>query len=71
MDEAVLALRNLARQCSDSSATEALTKHLFAVLGGEWEAGTGGNQGWNQVGWELDPEPAPGEAVDKGTSLHM
>jgi hypothetical protein len=39
MDEAVLALRNLARQCSDSSATEALTKHLFAILGGE--------QGWN------------------------
>lgn len=35
MDEAVLALRNLARQCSDSSATEALTKHLFAILGGE------------------------------------
>uniref|UniRef100_A0A8C6GXV6 Stalled ribosome sensor GCN1 n=1 Tax=Mus spicilegus TaxID=10103 RepID=A0A8C6GXV6_MUSSI len=34
MDEAVLALRNLARQCSDSSATEALTKHLFAILGG-------------------------------------
>lgn len=35
MDEAVLALRNLARQCSDSSAMEALTRHLFAVLGGE------------------------------------
>ena len=35
MDEAVLALRNLARQCSDSSATEALTRHLFAILGGE------------------------------------
>lgn len=34
MDEAVLALRNLSRQCSDSSATEALTKHLFAILGG-------------------------------------
>ncbi|XP_014444459.1 eIF-2-alpha kinase activator GCN1 [Tupaia chinensis] len=34
MDEAVLALRNLARQCSDSTATEALTKHLFAILGG-------------------------------------
>ncbi|XP_006865512.1 PREDICTED: translational activator GCN1 [Chrysochloris asiatica] len=34
MDEAVLALRNLARQCSDSSAMEALSKHLFAVLGG-------------------------------------
>uniref|UniRef100_A0A8C0PFQ9 Stalled ribosome sensor GCN1 n=1 Tax=Canis lupus familiaris TaxID=9615 RepID=A0A8C0PFQ9_CANLF len=34
MDEAVLALRNLARQCSDSSATEALTRHLFAILGG-------------------------------------
>ncbi|XP_032097403.1 eIF-2-alpha kinase activator GCN1 isoform X2 [Sapajus apella] len=34
MDEAVLALRNLARQCSDSSAMEALTKHLFAILGG-------------------------------------
>lgn len=35
MDEAVLALRNLARQCSDSSAMEALTRHLFAILGGE------------------------------------
>uniref|UniRef100_H9Z4P1 Stalled ribosome sensor GCN1 n=1 Tax=Macaca mulatta TaxID=9544 RepID=H9Z4P1_MACMU len=34
MDEAVLALRNLARQCSDSSAMESVTKHLFAVLGG-------------------------------------
>ncbi|KAI6049711.1 GCN1 [Marmota monax] len=34
MDEAVLALRNLARQCSDSSAMEALTRHLFAILGG-------------------------------------
>uniref|UniRef100_A0A2R8ZUA1 Stalled ribosome sensor GCN1 n=1 Tax=Pan paniscus TaxID=9597 RepID=A0A2R8ZUA1_PANPA len=34
MDEAVLALRNLARQCSDSSAMESLTKHLFAILGG-------------------------------------
>ncbi|ERE74489.1 translational activator GCN1-like protein [Cricetulus griseus] len=34
MDEAVLALCNLARQCSDSAATEALTKHLFAILGG-------------------------------------
>ncbi|XP_035113699.2 stalled ribosome sensor GCN1 isoform X1 [Callithrix jacchus] len=34
MDEAVLALRNLARQCSDSSTMEALTKHLFAILGG-------------------------------------
>ncbi|XP_029423052.1 eIF-2-alpha kinase activator GCN1 isoform X3 [Nannospalax galili] len=34
MDEAVLALCNLARQCSDPSATEALTKHLFAILGG-------------------------------------
>lgn len=35
MDEAVLALRNLARQCSDSSAMESVTKHLFAILGGE------------------------------------
>lgn len=35
MDEAVLALRNLAHQCSDSSAMEALTRHLFAILGGE------------------------------------
>ncbi|XP_030743287.1 eIF-2-alpha kinase activator GCN1 [Echinops telfairi] len=34
MDEAVLALRNLARQCSDSSAMETLSKHLFAILGG-------------------------------------
>ncbi|XP_055986980.1 stalled ribosome sensor GCN1 [Sorex fumeus] len=34
MDEAVLALRNLARQCSDPSAIEALTRHLFAILGG-------------------------------------
>lgn len=50
MDEAVLALRNLARQCSDPSATEALTKHLFAILGGELEVGTGGDQAWNWVG---------------------
>lgn len=35
MDEAVLAVRNLARQCSDSSAIEALARHLFAILGGE------------------------------------
>lgn len=35
MDEAVLALRNLARQCSDSSVMEALARHLFAILGGE------------------------------------
>lgn len=35
MDEAVLALRNLAHQCSDSSAMEAVTRHLFAILGGE------------------------------------
>ncbi|XP_012869831.1 PREDICTED: translational activator GCN1 isoform X1 [Dipodomys ordii] len=34
MDEAVLALHNLARQCSDSSAMETLTRHLFAILGG-------------------------------------
>ncbi|KAK2498494.1 hypothetical protein MC885_005115 [Smutsia gigantea] len=34
MDEAVLALWNLAHQCSDSSAMEALTRHLFAILGG-------------------------------------
>ncbi|XP_036209317.1 eIF-2-alpha kinase activator GCN1 isoform X3 [Myotis myotis] len=34
MDEAVLALQNLARQCSDSSAMEAVTRHLFAILGG-------------------------------------
>ncbi|XP_036613862.1 eIF-2-alpha kinase activator GCN1 [Trichosurus vulpecula] len=34
MDEAVVALRNLARQCSDPSAMESLTRHLFAILGG-------------------------------------
>eukprot|EP00069_Balaena_mysticetus_P007902 bmy_05738T0 len=34
MDEAVLALQNLVRQCSDSSAMEALARHLFAILGG-------------------------------------
>ncbi|XP_038618375.1 eIF-2-alpha kinase activator GCN1 [Tachyglossus aculeatus] len=34
MEEAVVALRNLARQCSDSSAVESLARHLFAILGG-------------------------------------
>ncbi|CAJ0964905.1 unnamed protein product [Ranitomeya imitator] len=34
MDEAVVALQNLAHQCSDPSAVEALSKHLFAILGG-------------------------------------
>ncbi|KAG8596974.1 hypothetical protein GDO81_002124 [Engystomops pustulosus] len=34
MDEAVVALQNLAHQCSDPSAVEALGKHLFAILGG-------------------------------------
>lgn len=46
MDEAVLALRNLSRQCSDSSATEALTKHLFAILGGELG---GGHSRWPRL----------------------
>lgn len=71
MDEAVLALRNLARQCSDSTATEALTKHLFAILGGEREGAQEETEVGTAVGWELDPELAPGEAVAKGTSLHM
>ncbi|KAK1156554.1 hypothetical protein AOXY_G25541 [Acipenser oxyrinchus oxyrinchus] len=34
MDEAVLALQTLALQCSDPSAVESLSKHLFAILGG-------------------------------------
>ncbi|KAM4051160.1 stalled ribosome sensor GCN1 isoform 1-T1 [Anomaloglossus baeobatrachus] len=34
MDEAVVALQNLAHQCSDPAAVEALAKHLFAILGG-------------------------------------
>ncbi|XP_072271584.1 stalled ribosome sensor GCN1 [Pyxicephalus adspersus] len=34
MDGAVVALQNLAHQCSDPDAVEALGKHLFAVLGG-------------------------------------
>ncbi|XP_041079614.1 eIF-2-alpha kinase activator GCN1 isoform X2 [Polyodon spathula] len=34
MDEAVLALQNLALQCSDPSAVESVSKHLFAILGG-------------------------------------
>ncbi|XP_043924837.1 eIF-2-alpha kinase activator GCN1 [Protopterus annectens] len=34
MDQAVTALHNLAHQCSDPSAVEAVIKHLFAVLGG-------------------------------------
>ena len=70
MDEAVLALHNLARQCSDSSATEALTKHLFAILGGEQEVGTVGEQGGAGVAGSL-LESAPGEAVDTDTSLHV
>uniref|UniRef100_A0A8U7NTM5 GCN1 activator of EIF2AK4 n=1 Tax=Corvus moneduloides TaxID=1196302 RepID=A0A8U7NTM5_CORMO len=35
MDEAVVALKNLARQCSDPSAVELLGRHLFAILGGD------------------------------------
>lgn len=35
MDEAIIALKNLARQCSDPSTVELLGKHLFAILGGE------------------------------------
>uniref|UniRef100_A0A8C8VR02 TOG domain-containing protein n=1 Tax=Pelusios castaneus TaxID=367368 RepID=A0A8C8VR02_9SAUR len=35
MDEAVVALKNLARQCSDPSAVESLGRHLFAILGGK------------------------------------
>lgn len=31
----MVALQNLAHQCSDSAAVEALAKHLFAILGGE------------------------------------
>ncbi|CAH2295310.1 eIF-2-alpha kinase activator GCN1 [Pelobates cultripes] len=34
MDGAVVALQNLAHQCSDSTAVEALGKHLLAILGG-------------------------------------
>lgn len=54
MDEAVLALRNLARQCSDSAATEALTRHLFAILSGEQGFLAGGVGGWLRCGcWDL------------------
>ncbi|XP_068094819.1 stalled ribosome sensor GCN1 [Hyperolius riggenbachi] len=34
MDGAVVALQNLAHQCSDPAAVEALGRHLFAILGG-------------------------------------
>ncbi|XP_061459241.1 stalled ribosome sensor GCN1 [Rhineura floridana] len=34
MDEAIVALKNLARQCSDPSTVESLGRHLFAILGG-------------------------------------
>ncbi|KAL8180480.1 UNVERIFIED_CONTAM: translational activator of GCN4, partial [Gekko kuhli] len=34
MDEAIVALKNLARQCSDPATVESLGKHLFAILGG-------------------------------------
>ncbi|XP_077163690.1 stalled ribosome sensor GCN1 isoform X1 [Paroedura picta] len=34
MDEAIVALKNLARQCSDPTTVESLGRHLFAILGG-------------------------------------
>ncbi|XP_044304801.1 eIF-2-alpha kinase activator GCN1 [Varanus komodoensis] len=34
MDEAIIALKNLAWQCSDPSTVESLGRHLFAILGG-------------------------------------
>ncbi|XP_072839500.2 stalled ribosome sensor GCN1 [Pogona vitticeps] len=34
MDEAIVALKNLARQCSDPFTVESLGRHLFAILGG-------------------------------------
>ncbi|XP_015280782.1 PREDICTED: translational activator GCN1 [Gekko japonicus] len=34
MDEAIVALKNLARQCSDPATVESLGRHLFAILGG-------------------------------------
>ncbi|XP_075424511.1 stalled ribosome sensor GCN1 isoform X2 [Ascaphus truei] len=34
MDGAVIALQNLAHQCSDPTAVETLGRHLFAILGG-------------------------------------
>ncbi|XP_026540403.1 eIF-2-alpha kinase activator GCN1 [Notechis scutatus] len=34
MDKAVVALKNLALQCSDPSTVESFGKHLFAILGG-------------------------------------
>ncbi|XP_053135159.1 eIF-2-alpha kinase activator GCN1 [Hemicordylus capensis] len=34
MDEAIVALKNLSRQCSDPSTVESLGKHLFTILGG-------------------------------------
>uniref|UniRef100_A0AAY4DUG9 TOG domain-containing protein n=1 Tax=Denticeps clupeoides TaxID=299321 RepID=A0AAY4DUG9_9TELE len=34
MDQAVKALQNLAQQCSDPSALQELTSHLFSILGG-------------------------------------
>uniref|UniRef100_A0AAY4DUR2 TOG domain-containing protein n=1 Tax=Denticeps clupeoides TaxID=299321 RepID=A0AAY4DUR2_9TELE len=35
MDQAVKALQNLAQQCSDPSALQELTSHLFSILGGD------------------------------------
>lgn len=61
MDEAVLALRNLARQCSDSSATEAVTRHLFAILGGEQAFLAGG----------IAEEWVPGPAWDSGLQVSL
>ncbi|XP_019724953.1 eIF-2-alpha kinase activator GCN1-like [Hippocampus comes] len=34
MDEAIQALQNLARQCSDSNAVQDIVTHLFKILGG-------------------------------------
>ncbi len=35
MEEAVQAMQNLARQCSDPSAVQDIVTHLFKILGGE------------------------------------
>lgn len=35
MDEAIQALQNLARQCSDTNAVQDIVTHLFKILGGE------------------------------------
>lgn len=35
MEQAVQAMRNLAKQCSDPSAVQDVITHLFSILGGK------------------------------------